>query len=513
MDALWFHVVLAELSTDPNYPEWGVEAPRRRAALKKLVARAAKYGVKVFLYVNEPREQPSAFFNAPGRAGLRGTADRRPGANFNMMCTEDPATLAWLKGCLESLFAEVKGLGGVFTISMSETPTHCLSRFDARQATCPKCRDRPVEQVVAQVNRAIADGVKAGDPEAEVWFYDVGWERDGLDRRVIPMLPKEGSLLVWSEKGLPFEQAGRTRHVSEYSISHPGPSEKTLALWRLAASCGLKAVAKLQVNCSWELGSVPYLPTMDLVAEHAANLAASPVESVMLSWSQGGCPSPNLALFNEFRRGDDAATVLDRTAARFYGKAAPAVRKAWTAYSEGFRNYPIEWQTVYYAPVQMGPANLLYATKTGYPATMINTPYDDFDAWSQGYADNRPGWIAQMRLCAEGFARGDRLWRDVIASADGAARSRAERERAFFRAATLTLRTCIDQAEFICARDRGDRAEMKRRAAAELATAKEMLGLVRAESALGYEASNRYLYVPNDLLVKILNCRAILDAP
>ena len=54
---------------------------------------------------------------------------------------------------------------------------------------------------------------------------------------------------------------------------------------------------------------------------------------------------------------------------------------------------------------------------------------------------------------------------------------------------------------------------MKRRAAAELATAKEMLGLVRAESALGYEASNRYLYVPNDLLVKILNCRAILDAP
>ena len=513
VDALWFHVVLAELSTDPNYPEWGVEAPRRRAALKKLVARAAKYGVKVFLYVNEPREQPSAFFNAPGRAGLRGTADRRPGANFNMMCTEDPATLAWLKGCLESLFAEVKGLGGVFTISMSETPTHCLSRFDARQATCPKCRDRPVEQVVAQVNRAIADGVKAGDPEAEVWFYDVGWERDGLDRRVIPMLPKEGSLLVWSEKGLPFEQAGRTRHVSEYSISHPGPSEKTLALWRLAASCGLKAVAKLQVNCSWELGSVPYLPTMDLVAEHAANLAASPVESVMLSWSQGGCPSPNLALFNEFRRGDDAATVLDRTAARFYGKAAQAVRKAWTAYSEGFRNYPIEWQTVYYAPVQMGPANLLYATKTGYPATMINTPYDDFDAWSQGYADNRPGWIAQMRLCAEGFARGDRLWRDVIASADGAARSRAERERAFFRAATLTLRTCIDQAEFICARDRGDRAEMKRRAAAELATAKEMLGLVRAESALGYEASNRYLYVPNDLLVKILNCRAILDAP
>ena len=27
-----------------------------------------------------------------------------------------------------------------------------------------------------------------------------------------------------------------------------------------------------------------------------------------------------------------------------------------------------------------------------------------------------------------------------------------------------------------------------------------------------YEVSNRYIYVPNDFLVKILNCRAVLDA-
>lgn len=510
VDALWFHVVLADLSTDPKYPEWGVEAKRRRATLKKLVARAARHGVKVFLYVNEPREQPSSFFDAPGRAGMRGAADRRPGANFNMMCTEDPATLAWLRDCLASLFTEVEGLGGVFTVTMSETPTHCASMFEGPQKTCPKCRDKPWEHFVAQVNRAITDGVKAGNPAADVWFYDVGWECGGLDRRVIPLLPKEGELLVWSEKKLPFEQAGATRHVTEYSISHPGPSEKTLSLWRLAASSGLKSVAKLQVNCSWELGSVPYLPTMDLVAEHAANLAASPVESVMLSWSQGGYPSPNLSLFNEFRRGDDAASVLTRTATRFYGAAASAVRKAWTAYSDAFRNYPIEWQTVYYAPVQMGPANLLYASKTGYAATMINTPYDDFSAWSQGYADNRAGWIEQLRLCAEGFDRGDRLWADVVAQTDGEARLRAEQDRVVFRAATLTLRTCVDQAMFVCARDRGDRAEMRRRAAMELATAKEMLRLVRVESALGYEASNRYLYVPNDFLVKILNCRQIL---
>ena len=510
VDALWFHVILSQLSTDPKYPEWAVEASRRRAALKKLVDRAAKYGVKIYLYINEPRSQPGTFFDMPGRDGMRGAIEPR-GAGYYAMCTEDPATLAWLEGCLKSLFTEVKGLGGVFTITMSETMTHCASAFSGPQKTCPKCAGKPYEHFVAKVNKAIVDGVKGGNPDAEIWYYDVGWEVENADLRIIPLLPKEGSLLVWSEKKLPFEQAGATRHVTEYSISHPGPSARAKGLWDLGAKSGLGTVAKLQVNCSWELSSVPYLPTMDLVAEHAANLAASPVHSVMLSWSQGGCPSPNLRLFDAFRRGDTTDAVLDRVAKELYGVAAPAVRKAWTAYSEAFRNYPIEWQTVYYSPVQMSAANLLYAEKTDWPATMVNTPYDDFKAWSEGYRDNRAGWIAQMRACADGFEKGDALWQEVVRTATGEANTQAVREAGLFRAATLTFRTVVDQSEFILARDRGDREEMLRRAQAELKTAKEMLDLVRADSRLGYESSNRYIYVPNDFLEKILNCRGVLS--
>ncbi|MDD3544335.1 MAG: hypothetical protein PHG96_03115 [Kiritimatiellae bacterium] len=510
VDALWFHVVLATLSTDPNYPEWRDEASRRRATLQKLVDRAAKYGVKIFLYINEPRSQPGSFFDIPGREGMRGAVEPR-GAGYYAMCTEDPATLAWLEGSLKSLFTEVTGLGGVFTITMSETMTHCASAFKGPQQTCSKCKDKPYEYFVAKVNAAIVRGVKAGNPAAEVWYYDVGWEVDGVDERVIPMLPKDGKLLLWSEKYLPFEQAGKMRKVTEYSISHPGPGNRALGLWKAAADAGLGCVAKLQVSCSWELSSVPYLPTMDLVVEHAYNLSGTPVDSVMLSWSQGGYPSPNLMLFNEFRKGDSSEIVLDRVARKRYGNAADAVRAAWTAYSDGFRNYPIEWQTVYYAPVQMGPANLLYAKKTDWPATMVNTPYDDFERWSGGYADNRRGWIEQMRRCAEGFEKGDALWKDVVARCEGAAKQIAADEAVIFRAATLTLKTCVDQAEFILARDRGDKDEMTQRAAAECATAKEMLELVRRNSALGYEASNRYIYVPNDFLEKILNCHDVIN--
>ncbi|MBO7207428.1 MAG: hypothetical protein J6W10_07410, partial [Kiritimatiellae bacterium] len=188
MDTLWFHVVLSELSTDPKFPEWGKDAPRRRAALSKLVARAAKYGVKVFLYINEPRAQPSEFFEFPGRSGMRGAVDRR-GAGYYALCTEDPATLGWLESCLKGLFSEIPGLGGVFTITMSETTTHCASQFSKQQASCAVCRDKPYEYFVKKVNEAIVRGVKGGSPAADVWFFDVGWEVEGLDGRVIPLLP------------------------------------------------------------------------------------------------------------------------------------------------------------------------------------------------------------------------------------------------------------------------------------------------------------------------------------
>lgn len=54
------------------------------------------------------------------------------------------------------------------------------------------------------------------------------------------------------------------------------------------------------------------------------------------------------------------------------------------------------------------------------------------------------------------------------------------------------------------------RAEMARAARAELDNAKRLLPLVRADSRIGYESSNQYFYVPQDVLEKVLCCRSIL---
>lgn len=510
VNAVWLHAVLSELTTDPAYPEFGTQAARRTANLRRIVSLAGRHGVKVILYINEPRAQPSTFFDRPGREEMRGSRRTRRGNAYCCMCTRHPETLRWLRDSMAQLFRNVPNLGGVFTITMSENDTHCASAFDANN-TCGRCKGRPYSEFILAVNEAIYDGVRSVSPDAHVIFYDTAWPDDAV-RTVVPKLPKGGRLVLWSEKLLPFRQAGLDLLVNEYSISHPGPAPRAFPLWTAAREAGLKADAKLQVNTSWEMCATPYLPAMDLVAEHIGNLATNGIDGLMLSWSLGGFPSPNLALVDRFRGGgNDIDAILDGLAGDLYGvSAAGAVRAAWKRYSDAFRNYPIQWQTVYYSPVQLGPANLLYPVKTGWNATMVNTAYDDLKRWTDGYAANRGAWIGLMEAVAEGFDEGDRLWREAVGGMSGAARDVALREQSFFRAATLHFRSSADQARFIEARDGGDAVRMGDVARRELATAKEMLGLVLRESAIGYESSNRYMYVPNDMREKILVCRQLL---
>ena len=81
VNAVWMHTVLRTLSKDPKYPEFGEGSEARIEHLRKLVARCAKYGIKVYLYMNEPRAMPADFFAKPGRDRLRG-ASTRDGAGF-----------------------------------------------------------------------------------------------------------------------------------------------------------------------------------------------------------------------------------------------------------------------------------------------------------------------------------------------------------------------------------------------------------------------------------------------
>ena len=94
VNGVWLHVVLRDLAPGgTTFPEFGADHERRLANLRILVQRAKKYGVGVYLYMNEPRAMPASFFkNRPEMGGVRED-------EFTALCTSHPAVRQWMARC------------------------------------------------------------------------------------------------------------------------------------------------------------------------------------------------------------------------------------------------------------------------------------------------------------------------------------------------------------------------------------------------------------------------------
>jgi len=460
---------------------------------------------------------PEAFFK--DRPHIKGVRE----GDFIAMCTSVPEVHQWLTDSLAYVFANVPDLAGVFTITASENLTNCASHHGSAQ--CPRCKDRSPAEIIAEVNAAIAAGVHRANREARVLVWDWGWA-DAWAEEIIANLPKSVWLMSVSEWSKPITRGGVKSVVGEYSISAVGPGPRATKHWALAKRAGLKTVAKVQMNSTWELSAVPYLPVMDLIAEHCGNLASAGVDGIMLGWTLGGYPSPNLEIAQRFgeRPTPTKEAVLDAVArSRFGPEGAPHARKAWTAFSNAFREFPFHAGVVYRCPAQYGPSNLLYASPTNYAATMIGFPYDDVKGWRGPYpADVFAGQFAKV---AAGWEEGIAALEQAVAKTppDRAADARAE--LGFARAALCHFQSVANQVRFTVARDalldkdkslsaaeRKERVEEIRRIVHdEIDIARRLFTLARQDSRIGFEASNQYYYLPIDLAEKVINCRYILD--
>ncbi len=512
VNGVWLHVVLRRLAPGgEHFFEFGDGHQQRLQNLRQLAQRCRRHGIGVYLYINEPRAMPLEFFKErPGMMGVRE-------GEFAAMCTSDPRVRQWLGDSLAFVFREVPELGGVFTITASENLTNCASHF--HQQDCPRCGKRTEAEIIAEVNATIAEGVHRDNPQARVIAWDWGWNKHGEAPDTIARLPGTVELMSVSEWAKPIERGGVRSQVGEYSISAVGPGPRAVREWASAQQRGLKTVAKVQLNNTWELSAVPYLPVLDLVAEHCENLAAADVDGMMLSWTLGGYPSPNLEVAHRFATQSDASrtNVLDAIAVARYGdSAAPHVRAAWTAFSNAFREFPYSGSVLYNGPQQMGPANLLYGEPTGYRSTMVGIPYDDVDGWRGPYS---PAVLAeQFEKVAAGWAEGLEHFDKAVEASTGENRELARADSRIAQAAYLHFASVANQTRFVIARDelhQPDLSPQRRRALQmhigrlldeESSLARRLFAITQQDSRIGFEASNHYFYVPLDLVEKVINC-------
>ena len=521
VDGVWLQAVLTRLAPFPWDARQSKDYATRLRNLRLLVERAQRHGVRVYLYLNEPRACPVSFFAT--RPNLKGVAE----GDFATLCTSVPEVREYLASAVESLCRAVPGLGGFFTITGSENLTNCWSHGNGN--ACPRCGKRPPAEVIAEVNGTFYEGIRRAGNGQTLIVWDWGWHDDWVES-IIARLPREARFMTVSEWGMPIKRGGVATTVGEYSISTIGPGQRARHEWEFARAKGLRTVAKVQCGNTWELSAVPYIPALANVARHAANLRSLGVNGLMLGWTLGGYPSPNLEVVAELgtTSADGAApdpdAAMARVAERRFGRVlAPPVVRAWQEYSEAFSEFPFDGSVVYSAPLQVGPANPLWGEPTGYRASMVGFPYDDLDAWRAVYPAEV--FIGQLEKVATGFERAHAN----MAAAFQACRSQltleqrkvALQELNVGEAAAIHFRSVANQARFVLARRRlkeakspadvkSARTELERLLQGEIALARQLHAVQSRDSRIGFEASNQYYYVPVDLAEKVINCHDLL---
>ena len=232
VNAVWLPALLYQLVPFPFDESYSEGWQMRQARLRELIARAAAYDIKVYLYLNEPRCMPNAFFEA--HPELLGKRD----AEYSALCTQNPAVMAYLRSAVRTLCESAPGLGGFFAITCSENLTHCKSRMSGEE--CPVCRDVPIERLVAEVLCAICEESSAVDPEIRTIAWTWAWDdymTEQQMRACIDMLPPEIIIQSNSEAMLEFERGGVHGCVRDYSISIPGPAPLAKRVWEYRLRC------------------------------------------------------------------------------------------------------------------------------------------------------------------------------------------------------------------------------------------------------------------------------------
>ena len=486
VNGIWMQGILYQLVEHSLCPEMSSDCEKRIDSLRKLCRRAAKFGIRVYFYFNEPRSLPKAFFKQhPHLAGKNGDE------SYTTLCTSTPEVQAYLENATFKLFSKVPELGGYFTITRSENPTTCYSH-DVKP--CERCSKRGAAVIISEVNNLLYRGMRRASDTARAFAWTWGWNPSWANDAIAALDPGI-TLMNTSETAIPTCFGGIRGEVIDYSISQVGPGELAKSLWKKALESNHACAAKVQINNSWELSPVPYLPVFSLVYEHMQNLKSAGVEHLMLSWTLGGSPAPNLYIADRAMQSNAPLSDIVR---EYYGEFAQTILDADKKFCDAFREFPFDMYVLYFAPLQIGAAAPFYKEATGYEASMTGFPYDDLTKWRRAYPEE---------IFEEQFARLSKGWKEGLDTLDTIefATDKVRELRLFARAALSHFASTYNHIRFLRARERGDKDEILAILAEEEQALFNLAEARRQDCRVGFEAANHYFYTVRDLQEKLLN--------
>ena len=482
INGIWTQGVLSQLCEYPFAPSLCEGYEDRLRRMRELTERLDRYGIKLYLYINEPRSMELEFFGK--HKDIMGHVKN----DSACLCVSTDRVKNYIKDSIESICRSVPLIGGFFTITRSENLTNCYSHAGGadRPCNCQRCKNRVVGEVIADTVSCFLEGARRVSSDIKIFAWSWGWNEFSED--IIKRLPNDVILLSQSELDIPFNIGGVCGNVLDYSMSIIGPGERARNEWNLAKERGLEVGAKVQINTTWEASTVPALPVSPSIERHIEELEAEGVRHLLLSWTLGGYPNRNIVSAAKY----------------FYEKCEVceennAFTEAEEQFAEAFSEFPFHIKVLYRGPQNAGPSNLLFEQPTGYNATMTCFAYDDLESWRGIYPVEI--FQAQFEKLCEKWEKG----LSMLSPSD-------ESEGAIMaRAAYCLFKSSLNQIRFIRARDEKRYCDAVEAAREELNVAKNMLELMNKNAAIGYEAANHYYFSKGQLAEKIINCNYIID--
>ncbi|NMB97391.1 MAG: hypothetical protein GYA02_12410, partial [Clostridiaceae bacterium] len=377
INILWLTVEFRDICKTDLVPEYGKDSEKRLEKLKRTVDKCRRYGIKTFIFCIEPRiwgPDDPLLLNHPEAAGARS-------GNDICFCPFSEVSQQYLYEAVRSIFLRVPKLGGIISITHGERTTSCLSSVPATseaEVNCPRCSKKEKGEILEATHKPILRAMHEVNPDAQFisWLYMPQVIPTAKWKYTIPAkLPKDTVVVFNFESGGEKKQLGKIRIGADYWQSYVGPSHRFIGMAQAAGKAGIKMGAKIQVGCSHEVATIPFVPVPTVLWKKYKAMYDLKVTTVIQSWYFGNYPgimnktAGELAFEDSVKTGDKEDDMkftlqhdrfLHRLAKVEWGKYAGKVVEAWKYFYKAYANYPMDVAFQYYGPMHDGVVWPLY---------------------------------------------------------------------------------------------------------------------------------------------------------
>ena len=485
VNGLWIGVTLRDFCYYPFSKKISKNYLIRQQNLNKFIKIAESHGIKIYLYLNEPRginvKELDTKYNR-----LRGRVE----GDLVALCIAHKEVQDYLYTATKELVEKVPNIEGIITITSSENLTHCKH---VPGSDCKTCQQYRPYELASLINNIMFKAINDSDSKTRLIANLWGWAPycdylPGEAQKGIDLLNQDIEIMCVSEFGT-HKKGKFVYNIGEYSLSNAEPSIETIHLINYAKKKKHKVLAKIQVNNSWEMSIVPYVPCFEKVFDHLEKLRKLGVNDYMLSWTLGGYPSVALSLV--------AANNYDAWLKETFANDFNVIKDALHLISTGFSCFPFDTHLLYLSPLNHGPSNLMYKNYTNRKATMVTFPYDDISSWIN--KDGEDSFVIKMRKVIRHLKKAQMILNGIA----NPSKTILEIIR-YLKVWIICYESTLNQYLFNLNKV-DDNKNLNFYFNKELRLTLNLYKTCATDSAIGFEASNQYIFTQNMFLEKIVN--------